>query len=100
MKIIEGRIFCSVDDKFTFGKYRDLTLCDVIEINPEYISWCVANVDIAFSEDCIMEIKEMYPYFIISKSFDAKIHCVVSFDEDYYVDDNDCFCNEDWHNNQ
>ncbi|MCQ2343696.1 MAG: hypothetical protein MJ002_02090 [Paludibacteraceae bacterium] len=92
--------FCSVDDKFTFGKYRDLMLGDVIEMNPEYIYWCVANVDITFSEDCIMEIQEMYPDFIISKSFDAKIHCGESFDEVFYEDDNDyCSCNEDWHDN-
>jgi len=87
-------VFESIDDAFSFGKYKELSLGDVIERNYEYIYWCVANVDIRFSEQCIAEMKDMYPDFIITKSFDSHILHVMYVDDDY--DDSACCSNENW----
>lgn len=63
-------VFGSTSDKFRFGKYSGWMLCEVLENNPEYVYWCIANIDLLyFSAYCIKEIKSLYPNIIISKSF-------------------------------
>ena len=48
-----------LDDKFDFGKFSGCTFAEVVEFNPEYISWVVENVSLIF------------PRFEISYSFEA-----------------------------
>ncbi len=33
------------DTIFTFGKYKGRTLDEVMQLDPEYINWCLANLD-------------------------------------------------------
>ena len=33
-----------LDDKFHFGKFTGCTFAEVVEYNPEYISWVLENV--------------------------------------------------------
>lgn len=30
---------------FTFGKYKGLYLSDIVEDNPEYVLWCLENIE-------------------------------------------------------
>ena len=37
-------------DKFNFGKYRGLSVREVIIRDPQYIHWCAGNTEYHFSE--------------------------------------------------
>jgi len=37
--------FTSIADCFNFGRYKNLTLADVLEINPSYVIWCLDKCD-------------------------------------------------------
>lgn len=48
-----------MQDRFTFGKYCDAYVSDVIDTEPTYIFWLVANTDILFTKEVLTEsIKE------------------------------------------
>ena len=34
-----------INDEFQFGKYKGKTLLYVLENNPQYIIWCIKNID-------------------------------------------------------
>jgi len=40
-----------LEDCFTFGRYRDMQLEDVIDDDPEYIAWCVEKGIVDFDEE-------------------------------------------------
>lgn len=95
--------FFSIEDQFNFGKYNGLSLADVLDIDPSYITWSVLNctyVIIKIFNSAIVEISTAYPEFIIDKNFETKrlwhlgrdlILCqnnpAVEFYEDEYFDD-------------
>lgn len=63
-----------LDDKFDFGKFSGCTFAEVVEFNPEYISWVVENVSGAmcvFCDSAIEELRLIFPRFEISYSFEA-----------------------------
>jgi hypothetical protein len=46
--------FYDLDDELNFGKYKDSgkTVEDIIEEDPDYIRWCIENIEtISFSDD-------------------------------------------------
>lgn len=63
-----------LDDKFNFGKFARCTFAEVVEYNPEYISWVVENVSGAicvFADSVIEELRLLFPQFEISPAFEA-----------------------------
>lgn len=65
--------FETIEDKFNFGKYRDLTLADVLDINPSYVEWCINKcdgVDILLNYSAISQIKTAYPEIPITNQFE------------------------------
>lgn len=47
----------SLNDEFTFGKYRGKTLKEVIEKEPTYIEWCMSEITDFLMDD------EAYDYY-------------------------------------
>ena len=45
--------YFNIDEKLTFGKYKGYTLRSVIESerNPEYLLWCLENIEWFFVDD-------------------------------------------------
>lgn len=88
--------FESIEDQFNFGRYNGLSLADVLDINPSYLSWCVKHcTGIIFQlEDKVMEeIKIVYPSFTKDSLFESKriwnlyrSNFEESYGEDYYND--------------
>ena len=37
--------FEHIDDEFDFGKFKGFSLSDVMDINPDYIIWCMLNIN-------------------------------------------------------
>lgn len=63
-----------LDDKFRFGKFSGCTFAEVVEYNPDYISWVLENVNGAmcvFCDSVIEELRQFFPHFEISPSFEA-----------------------------
>lgn len=63
-----------LDDKFLFGKFSGCTFAEVVEYNPEYISWVLENVSgsmCVFCDSVIEELLLIFPHFEISSSFEA-----------------------------
>lgn len=62
--------FYSTQDIFKFGKHKGETLSDVLEEDYTYIYWCINEIENFFlSTSAIEEIRELFPDFIIAKSF-------------------------------
>lgn len=64
--------FESIEDHFNFGKYKGLTLADVLDINPSYVKWCVYNCDgmhFLVEQEAIHQIKIAYPEFPLDDEF-------------------------------
>jgi hypothetical protein len=93
--------FYDLETQFTFGKYNGLTLEQVIEKNPGYISWCLNNLDHFFmSKEIQYVIKTTSPEFDINE---AKMQYKIPDIEDYEdFDDNDGYVSSedftDWSN--
>lgn len=67
--------FRSIEDQFNFGRYRRLSLADVLDINPSYLNWCVKHctgVIFQLEDDVIEEIKTVYPNFFMDTLFESK----------------------------
>ena len=70
----EAYYFKDLCTSFTFGKYKGEPLCVVLEVNPDYIYWCVDNIrDLFFSKNAIDEIQRFFPDFIITYAFYSHI---------------------------
>lgn len=87
--------FSSVAQTFHFGKYKDLTLEDVLKINPSYVYWCVWNIqNFHITDEALYEISKLFPLFIISSDFMSKNRQFLrnemyDDEEDDYYDDSD-----------
>ncbi len=68
------QVFLSLRDVFEFGRYRWLSLSDVLELNPDYVKWCMYHVSFPFylSKDTLLEIEQVYPLFLITRDFMTK----------------------------
>ncbi len=68
--------FQHIDDEFDFGKYKDLSLSDVMDINPEYIIWCMMNISnnqycsFIITDEAMQELRSVYPEFLITLDFE------------------------------
>lgn len=70
----EAYYFKDLCTPFTFGKYKGELLCVVLEAKPDYIYWCVNNIqDLFFSKNAIDEILRFFPKFIITHTFYSHI---------------------------
>lgn len=66
--------FDSLEDQFDFGKYRGLSLADVLDINPTYVEWCVKHctgVIVQLQDRVIEDIKIAYPKFLMDNLFES-----------------------------
>lgn len=60
--------FYTLNTKFTFGKFTGKTLEEVLKIQPDYIDWCLINLDhYCLPEYAIEQIKVLKPNFTISE---------------------------------
>lgn len=65
----------SLSSIFTFGKYKGLSLADVLDMDPSYLHWCIKHctgVNVVLDDDAMEEIKVAYPHFIIDKLFEQE----------------------------
>ena len=67
--------FTTIEDQFNFGRYKGLSLADVLDINPSYLSWCVKHctgVMFQLEDEALEEIKIVYPEFQMDALFEAR----------------------------
>lgn len=87
----------TLESRFTFGRYKGLTLADVMDLNPEYLSWCVTHIEeFLLHDDALEQIRIVYPGFPISLTFES---CRKWNYEAYYKEpeEDDCSGSEsDW----
>ena len=60
------------ETEFTFGKYNGEIMRTVILKDPQYIDWCIMNLD-HFTID-VMEFEEDFPKFPLTEVLIAKIN--------------------------
>lgn len=46
------------DDGMPFGKHKDVVIKDLLDDEPEYLEWLIANTDVQFNSD-VLEALEM-----------------------------------------
>lgn len=64
--------FTSLESRFTFGRYNGLTLADVMEINSEYLVWCITSIEgFLLHDEALEQIRIVYPDFHISTAFET-----------------------------
>lgn len=66
--------FDSIEDQFNFGRYRGLSLADVMDINPSYLDWCIKHctgVVVALRDHAKEEIRTLYPSFVMDCLFES-----------------------------
>ncbi|QED38991.1 hypothetical protein FK178_15260 [Antarcticibacterium arcticum] len=69
-----------LDTCFNFGKYEGKTLEEVISIQPDYINWCILNLDhFLVDEDQLEEFLEINTSFFLSKNALMKLE--IKWDE-------------------
>lgn len=95
--------FDTIEDQFNFGRYRDLSLADVMDINPSYLDWCIKHctgVIFTLQETAKEEIKILYPDFIMDRLFEDRRIINVYRDLGIYeysednIDSNDIECED------
>ncbi|OYU56707.1 MAG: hypothetical protein CFE25_05635 [Chitinophagaceae bacterium BSSC1] len=63
--------FYSLDSKFTFGKYSDNTIAEVLILDKAYVEWCLINLNhFVIDDDVIEEVQSHNPSFQLSKESD------------------------------
>lgn len=67
--------FNHIDDEFDFGKYTGLSLSDVMDINPEYVMWCMHVINknsccFNITNTAMKELVKIYSDFIVTKDFE------------------------------
>ena len=83
--------FTSIEDLFNFGRYNGLSLADVLDINPSYLSWCVKHctgIIFQLEDVALEEIRAVYPKFIMDALFEIRRKWNLSrnFDEEFSED--------------
>lgn len=72
--------FGHIDDEFDFGKFKGLSLSDVMDISPQYIEWCVFNVSnllFVISDEAMEELSTIYPTYSFGDVFEQRRQEVV-----------------------
>lgn len=81
--------FSSIDKKFTFGRFKGLTLEEVLSWCPSYIDFCIQEVpNFYISTLAIQQIQYLFPNYIIPKAIEEHI---INFNDkdDELEDDNE-----------
>lgn len=98
--------FYSLDDTFNFGRYKDLSLADVLDINPSYVNWCIKHctgVVFRLYDEVIKQIVVAYPLFKMDGLFESRriynlnrqsYYDSINFDD---VDYSEFEYNDDWY---
>lgn len=82
--------FQHIDDEFDFGQYKGRSLSDVMDINPEYVTWCMMNISnnqycsFVITDEAIQELKYIYPDFLITLEFEEARKVGLHNDYDNY----------------
>lgn len=92
--------FQHLDDEFDFGKYKGLSLSDVMDINPEYIVWCMMNISnnqycsFIIADEAMQELISIYPDFLVIQDFEdmRKKHL---YNNSYERCDDSDFCDDE-----
>lgn len=87
-----------LDTLFTFGKYEGKTLKEIIEQEPDYLDWCVINLDHFYlSDDMVEEITKINKNFKLSDIALEKLkEKYQNFESDHYERDNGWQSYDDW----
>lgn len=67
--------FYHIDDLFDFGKFKGLSLSDVMDLEPEYVRWCMFNVSspsFIIMDEAMEELKMIYPDFLVTVAFERQ----------------------------
>lgn len=89
--------FRHIDDEFDFGRFKGLSLSDVIEISPDYIVWCMFNVThtpFIISDEAMYELSVLYPKITFDYEFEKRRFSILQEwkskqNNDYcYIDEN------------
>ena len=57
-----------------FGKYRNMRVKDIVDINPAYIEWCIINLDHFYlSLETIKQIQNNFTFFCKTDKLKKKI---------------------------
>lgn len=68
--------FQHIDDEFDFGQYKGLSLSDVMDINSEYVTWCMMNItnnqycNFVITDEAMQELRCIYPDFLMTQEFE------------------------------
>lgn len=65
--------FYDLDSVIAFGKFKGKTIREIIELQPNYLQWCLINLHHFYLPDHVIEeIKEVKPTFTLSKYAEKK----------------------------
>lgn len=86
-----------INSIINFGKYENFTLENISKIDPDYINWCINNLDHFYiSEEVISEISTINPIFKVSED---EINILNNKLDSYYEDSNSTYYEDnDWNN--
>lgn len=90
--------FRHIDDEFDFGKYKGLSLSDVMDINPEYITWCMLNISnsqyctFIITDKAVQELVTIYRDFILTAEFEEKRKMNIQWEHDNNIGENINIC--------
>lgn len=85
-----------LDDTMEFGKYKGLSIGEVILINPSYIGWLVTNVSgelFAIEDNVMQEILSAFPDFIWTA--ELELNRVKQLEEQNFLQEDDISDYED-----
>lgn len=90
-----------LDSIFTFGKYKGLSLHQILIENPSYIQWCILNLDhFNVDEDVFGEFQQINPNFQFSDDAISKLQDnwfdEIDAEEYFEYDEPDYDCSADW----
>lgn len=93
--------FYDLDTKFTFGKFENKTMKEILDSEPYYIDWCAINLDHFYiSERVINKIKQIEPNFSITAEAKQKLEeKYASWEESQEANDYDGYDDYDDYNN-
>lgn len=81
--------FAHIDDEFDFGKYKGLSLSDVMDINPDYVTWCIMNIsnnqycEFIITDEAMQELISIYSDFLVTQDLEdaRKAHLYNDIDD-------------------
>jgi len=87
----------TLNSKFKFGRYKGLTVREVLNINEQYLSEClIKREDFYISDNSIAEFKKYKPSFSLSREAESAKSGIEDYfeNEDFGINDSTTY--EDW----